>query len=114
MTKFHSSIFEDKQYFYNVNTSGGYLNCIIADNPQERFLEFETAEKFMNYVKLNKIYDSTDFGFCTESTNKYFTYEEILASPKLLKDIKHVKRKSDHLILWSKFSQTFDTRISLI
>jgi hypothetical protein len=108
------SHFGENDHVYRAQGTGGYFNTIIAESPTERIRPFETAAAFLTFIKRNKVFEPDNILFCAESINKYYIYDEILASPQLLKDIRIIKRKSDHLALWSKYNPTFDVRRNLV
>lgn len=108
------SLMQESDHIYRIQANSGYFNAIICPTPDQRIRRFETASSFLLYVKQHKLYEPEDILFCAESINKYYIYDEILASPKLLGDIRIIKRKSDHRALWSKYNPVFDTRQNII
>lgn len=108
------SLMGESDHIYQIQANSGYFNAIVSSTPDQRIRRFETAASFLTYVKHHKLYEPEDILFCAESINKYYIYDEILASPKLLSDIRIIKRKSDHRALWSKYNPLFDTRQNII
>lgn len=114
LLKQKESFFEEEDFIYGIQANGNYLNAIICRNPEERLRYFQTAAEFLDYMKMNKVFASEDVLFCAESINKYYIYDEILSSPNLLKDIRIIKRKSDHFVFWSKYNPYVDVRVNLL
>lgn len=106
--------FSESDCFHKIHTNGSYFYGIVGECLDDRFGFYQSAAEFFNFLKFNKVFASDDILFCAESMNKYYIYEEILARPNLLKDIRIIKRKNDHFVLWSKYNPYFDSRSNVL